>query len=303
MNAKHLCDQGRGDLLRMTLPQRWCGDGGAYTEAMTLPPVITSKTNAKVKALRAALSGKASKAGDLLAIEGATLIGEALRSGVRMESVFVRQGSEGVVEGLELGGVQVVVLSGDVFASAVDTASPQGVAAMIEIPEIERAKHYAERGVVLVLEAIQDPGNLGTLLRAAEAFGAARLMITPETVNPWSPKALRASAGSVFRVPVRRMRLDEIGRWAEDEGVRVYAAVARANGAVACIDADFAWPCAVMIGNEGAGLSEAALKIASERIHIPCMTESLNAAAAGATLMYEAMRQRIVNTIPAGAAR
>ncbi len=88
-----------------------------------------------------------------------------------------------------------------------------------------------------------------------------------------------------------------------DEGIRVYAAVARANGAVSSIDADFAWPCAVMIGNEGAGLSEAALEIADERIHIPCMTESLNAAAAGATLMYEAMRQRITNTIPAGVPR
>ncbi len=66
-----------------------------------------------------------------------------------------------------------------------------------------------------MLEAIQDPGNLGTMLRAAEAFGASRLLITPETVNPWSPKAVRASAGSVFRVPVRRMPLDEIGQWAE----------------------------------------------------------------------------------------
>jgi RNA methyltransferase, TrmH family len=270
---------------------------------MQLPAPITSRTNAKVKALRAAFDSRASKPGELVAIEGATLIGEAVRSGLRPETVFVRQGSEAVVEGLGLGGVPVVVLSREVFASAVDTNSPQGLAALIAIPEVQRERHYKERGVVLVLEAIQDPGNLGTLLRAAEAFGASRLLVSPETVNPWSPKALRASAGSVFRVPVRRMPLDEVARWAKDEGVRVYAAVARANGAVSCIDADFAWPCAVMIGNEGAGLSEAALKIAGERIHIPCMTESLNAAAAGATLMYEAMRQRIVNTIPAGVAR
>ncbi|HZQ44920.1 MAG TPA: RNA methyltransferase [Acidobacteriaceae bacterium] len=271
---------------------------------MQLPQPITSRTNAKVKALRAAFEGRASKPGEIVAIEGATLIGEAVRSGIRPETVFVRQGSEAVLEGFrELAGVPVVVLSRDVFASAVDTNSPQGLAALVAIPEVRSGKHYTERGLVLVLEAIQDPGNLGTLLRAAEAFGASRLLITPETVNPWSPKALRASAGSVFRVPVRRMPLNEIGQWAEDEGIRVYAAVARANGAVSAIEADFAWPCAVMIGNEGAGLSEAALKIAGERIHIPCMTESLNAAAAGATLMYEAMRQRIVNTIPAGAPR
>lgn len=271
---------------------------------MQLPQPITSRTNAKVKALRAAFEGRASKPGEIVAIEGATLIGEAVRSGIRPETVFVRQGSEAVLEGFrELAGVPVVVLSRDVFASAVDTDSPQGLAASLAIPEVGRTRHDTERGLVLVLEAIQDPGNLGTLLRAAEAFGASRLLITPETVNPWSPKAMRASAGSVFRVPVRRMPLNEIGQWAEDEGIRVYAAVARANGAVSSIDADFAWPCAVMIGNEGAGLSETALKIAGERIHIPCMTESLNAAAAGATLMYEAMRQRIVNTIPAGVPR
>ncbi len=270
---------------------------------MQLPAPITSRTNAKVKALRAALEGKAARPGELVGIEGPTLIAEALRSRIRLESVFVRQGSEPLLAELGLDSVPAVVLSGDVFASAVETKSPQGLAALIAIPEVQSGKDCTERGLVLVLEAIQDPGNLGTLLRAAEAFGASGLLITPETVNPWSPKALRASAGSVFRVPVRRMRLDEVAQWATDEKVRVYAAVARSNGAVSSIDADFAWPCAVMIGNEGAGLSEAALKIATDRIHIPCMTESLNAAAAGATLMYEAMRQRIVNTIPAEVAR
>jgi TrmH family RNA methyltransferase len=270
---------------------------------MQLPAPVTSRTNAKVKTLRAAFEGKAAHPGELVGIEGATLIGEAVRSNMRLDTVFVRQGSEPVLAELGLRGVPVVVLSHDVFASAVETKSPQGVAALLAIPEVQSGKHSTKRGLVLVLEAIQDPGNLGTLLRAAEAFGASQLLITPETVNPWSPKALRASAGSVFRVPVRRMALDEIQRWAEEERVRIYAAVARANGAVSSIDADFAWPCAVMIGNEGAGLSEAALSIATERIHIPCMTESLNAAAAGATLMYEAMRQRIVNTVPAGAAR
>ena len=269
---------------------------------MQLPPPITSRTNVKVKALRAAFDGKAAQPGELVGIEGATLIGEAIRSGVRLDTLFVREGSEAAVGELELHGVPVVVLSRDAFASAVETKAPQGVAGLIAIPEVRPGRHYTDRGILLVLEAIQDPGNLGTLLRAAEAFGAARLLITPETVNPWSPKALRASAGSVFRVPVQRMRLDEIGRLA-DQGVRLYAAVARPDGAVSCIDANFTWPCAIMIGNEGAGLSEAALRIATGRIHIPCMTESLNAAAAGATLMYEAMRQRIVNTIPPGTPR
>jgi TrmH family RNA methyltransferase len=238
----------------------------------------------------------------MVAIEGATLIGEALRSGIRLETVFVRQGSEELVEGLGLGGVPVLVLSRDVFASAVDTNSPQGVAATIAIPRIKNRYDGHEQGTTLVLEAIQDPGNVGTMLRAAEAFGASQVIVTGETANVWGPKALRASAGSVFRVPVMRMSLEEIAAWAAKQHVRVYAAVAQAKGAIACVDADLARDCAVMIGNEGAGLSEAALKIAELRVHIPCITESLNAAAAAATLMYEAMRQRIVQTIPAGAA-
>jgi TrmH family RNA methyltransferase len=266
---------------------------------MNLPEPITSRTNAKVKALRAAFDGKASRSGEIVGIEGPTLIAEAVRSGVRPETVFVRQGSEAVQEELDLRGVPVVVLSRDVFASAVDTNSPQGVAALIAIPRIEMRPDGHGRGTTLVLEAIQDPGNVGTMLRAAEAFGVSQVIVTGETVNAWSPKAVRASAGSVFRVPVMRMSLEEIAAWAAKQRVRVYAAVAEAKGAVACVDADLARECAVMIGNEGAGLSQAALEIADERVHIPCITESLNAAAAAATLLYEAMRQRIAQTFPA----
>jgi len=270
---------------------------------MKLPPPITSRTNAKVKALRAAFEGKVSRAGEIVAIEGATLIGEAVRSEIRPEAVFVRQGSEAVVQSLGVSGVPVVVLSSDVFASAVDTNSPQGVAAAIAIPRIKDRYDGHEQGTTLVLEAIQDPGNVGTMLRAAEAFGASQVIVTGETANAWGPKALRASAGSVFRVPVKRMSLEEIAAWAAKQHVRVYAAVAHAQDAVACMDADLVRTCALMIGNEGAGLSEAALKIADERVHIPCITESLNAAAAAVTLLYEAMRQRIAQTIPAGAVR
>ncbi len=275
---------------------------------MILPAPITSRTNAKVKALRAAFDGRAARPGEIVAIEGATLISEAARSGIRPETVFVRKGSEAVLESLGVSDVPVVVLSRDVFESAVDTTSPQGVAALIAIPQIAHrpdghGRGALRSGVGLVLEAIQDPGNVGTMLRAAEAFGVSQVVLTAETANPWSPKAVRASAGSVFRVPMMRMSLEEIAAWAAKQGVHVYAAVAQAKGAVACVDADLARDCAVMIGNEGAGLSEAALKIAELRVHIPCITESLNAATAAATLLYEAMRQRITQAIPAEVAR
>lgn len=266
---------------------------------MILPPAITSRTNAKVKALRAALSGNASQPGEIVAIEGETMLAEAIQSGVRPDTIFLRQGSEDVLDRpqlRDLPGVSIVVLNREVFSSAVDTASPQGVAAMISIPRIERRPDGQGNGCNLVLESIQDPGNIGTMLRAAEAFGANEVLLAGGTVNPWSPKSIRASAGSIFRMPVRRASLAEIATWAERQKVHLYAAVAESRGAVISMDTDLARSCAFMIGNEGAGLSEAALAIANERIHIPCFTESLNAAAAGAALLYESMRQRIART-------
>jgi TrmH family RNA methyltransferase len=274
---------------------------------MNFPPPITSRSNAKVKALRAALSGKASRPGETAAVEGDTILEEALRSGLRPQAIFLRQGSEAIIQRSGLRALReapLIVVSAEAFDSALDTESPQGIAALIEIPELSAESSPEHRGQpVLVLEGIQDPGNLGTLLRTAEAFGATRLIVTPETVNPWNPKAIRASAGSVFRVPVQRMTLTEIQRWSSKRGISLYAAVAQSDGAVDCMDADLARPCALMIGNEGAGLSSAAVSIADARIHIPCATESLNAAAAGATLLYEAMRQRRSRGVTEGTLR
>jgi TrmH family RNA methyltransferase len=270
---------------------------------MKLLPIITSRTNARVKALRAASSGDASAPGELLAIEGENLIAEALRSGVRFDTVFVREGSENVLQRPALAGLDAenwAGLSKDVFASAVDTASPQGIAALIVIPELPAMDFKQSSSVVLIIESLQDPGNLGTLLRSAEAFGVKQIFVTHDTVSRWNPKTVRASAGSVFRVPVARAPLASTKEFLASHGYKLFAAVAEAGGATAAMDADLASCAAILIGNEGAGLSAAALALADERVHIPCMTESLNAAIAGSTLMYEALRQRIAAIVPAG---
>lgn len=264
-------------------------------------PVITSKTNARVKALREAFSGDARKPGEWLGLEGEHLLVEAARSGLMLRTIFVREGSQAVLQRQALAGVQALeyaVLSRDAFASAVDTSSPQGIAAIVEIPALAAGVHGQRTNVTLMLEGLQDPGNLGTLLRSAEAFGVAQVMVTPETVNPWNPKTVRASAGSVFRVPVERMTLEEMKAWTAKRQMKLVATVAQAEHATAAMDADLASGSVLMIGNEGAGLSAAALEMADERVHIPCSTESLNAAAAGAVLMYEAMRQRIASIVP-----
>jgi RNA methyltransferase, TrmH family len=263
---------------------------------MMLSTPITSRTNARVKALRASFSGKASKPGELVGIEGENLVGEALRSKLHFDTVFVREGSEGVVEQfVEI--VSCVVLSRDVFDSAVDTASPQGIAAMVVIPQISPFLPGEGPGLVLVLEDIQDPGNLGTLIRSAEAFVVTPVFVSPQTVNVWNPKVIRASAGSVFRMPVVRGPLSDVKAWALAAGVRLAAAVAQSRDAIPAMQARLLMPCGLMIGNEGKGLSREALKLADMLVHIPCNVESLNAATAGTTLMYEALRQNFEQSL------
>jgi TrmH family RNA methyltransferase len=183
----------------------------------------------------------------------------------------------------------VVWLSRDVFSSAVATEAPQGIAALLEPPRT--SIRLDGEPLLLIAAGLQDPGNLGTLIRSAEAFGAAGFITTPGSVSPWNQKALRASAGSVFRVPIEGRSLEEVAAL-KQRGVQLIAAVA-ANG-TAPDRIDLKVGCALMIGNEGAGLGSEWLSLADERItlHCPGPVESLNAAVAGSLLLYEASRQR-----------
>jgi TrmH family RNA methyltransferase len=266
-----------------------------------MPPTapITSKSNARVKALRASFSGKPSQTGDLLGIEGEHLIAEAIRSGFTLETLFLREGSESILDRPSLSGTEAnstLILSRDVFASAVETASPQGIAATILL-RAPQPPAPQPQSIVLILESLQDPGNLGTLIRSAEAFGARQIFVTPETVNQWNPKVVRASAGSVFRMPILRSSLQQIAAQLAQQGTVLYAAVAQRLDSTSLLDTQLAPRCALMVGNEGAGLSAEALALAQHRIRIPCAVKSLNAAVAGSTLLYEAMRQRAASLL------
>jgi RNA methyltransferase, TrmH family len=296
---------------------------------MKLPPPITSRTNARVKSLRASLSGKPSQPGDLLGVEGSHLITELHKSGQSFDTMFIREGSESILQTgwpKDIRAANWAVLSRDVFDSAMTTASPQGIAAtwIIREPAAD-TKHPTN---VLILEDLQDPGNLGTLIRSAVSFGFGCVMVTPGTASQWNPKVVRSSAGSVFRMPVQRAPIKKITSNLHNDGVRIFAAVAsfetpftiaaphgvltgrRADtpgsggyidhglpsspdgyAASFAEDTDFVQPCAILIGNEGAGLSREARALADEQVMIPCNWESLNAAVAGSVLMYEVSRQ------------
>jgi TrmH family RNA methyltransferase len=148
--------------------------------------------------------------------------------------------------------------------------------------------------LILIACGLQDPGNLGTLVRSAEAFGATGVLTAPGTVNAWNQKALRASVGSVFRMPVVTATLNEIAGL-RARGVRLLATVGvQEHGVAAAQNMDLAGACALMIGNEGQGLGPEWMEIADGQVMIPCPgpVESLNAAVAGSLLLYEASRQR-----------
>jgi TrmH family RNA methyltransferase len=260
------------------------------------PTLVTSRANPRVKQLRAAFAGHARLSGGLAAIEGEHLLQEALRSGLHIKTVFL---SERIDPPAWLPrGVEQLTLTDEALSSAVDTQHPQGIAALLIPPtwDIESAFPAKQAPLLLIAAALQDPGNLGTLIRSAEAFGATAVLTTAGTASEWNQKALRASAGSVFRVPVVAATPADILAL-KSRGLCLFAAVAgnpQGPDALPVAAADLAQPCALMIGNEGSGLTTELLQIATVRITIPTPgpVESLNSAVAGSLLLYEASRQR-----------
>lgn len=256
--------------------------------------VVTSRANARVKQLRAAFAGQARLSGGLIAIEGDNLLTEALRSGMVIKTIFLAESRE--LPRTVPRSVEVLRLTDEVFASVTVTESPQGIAALL-VPSVHTLDSILQRSntpLILIAAALQDPGNLGTLIRSAEAFGATGILTTQGTVNAWNQKALRASAGSIFRMPIVSVSLEDVNALRQ-RGIKLIAAVAADEyGVIGAHDAEFGHACAILIGNEGSGLDEALLSLANERVTIPCPghVESLNAAVAGSLLLYEASQQR-----------
>jgi TrmH family RNA methyltransferase len=257
--------------------------------------IVQSKQNARLKQLRRALAGR--EPHGLAGIEGPNLIAEALRARLRIACVFAAQGAERLLDELSLAPeTEVLLLPRDLLTSALATETPQPVAALVEPPSWTWASLLTSRQktapLLLVLAGLQDPGNLGTILRSAEAFAATGVLCLPGTVSPWNPKAVRASAGSVFRIPLLAATAEECFPRLRQARVRILATAVR--GAQPADRVSLAAPAALLIGNEGNGLSPELAAQADAAITIPCPgpVESLNAAVAAAILLYEAARQR-----------
>ena len=251
--------------------------------------VVTSRANPRVKQLRAAFAGQARLASGLIAIEGDHLIDEALRSSQALKTIFLSERRE-LPPNLPRT-IEVIRLSNGVLQSCVDAQTTQGIAALLVPPTASVESMLLGTPLLLIAVGLQDPGNLGTLIRSAEAFGATGILTTPGTVNPWGNKCIRASAGSIFRVPIAPATPAVMERL-EQSGVQLLAALK--DDATPIHQATLTGPIAFLIGNEGAGLPPDWLRMADSRVTIPCpgWVESLNAAVAGSLLLYETSRQR-----------
>ena len=259
--------------------------------------IVQSKQNSRLKELRAALARPGSGERGLVGIEGPTLVAEAMRSGIELESVFVSQGAERLIETLRIpANVEILAMPQAILTSTLATETPQPVAALVKPPQwtwehlVGLRRNSAP--LILVLAGLQDPGNLGTILRSAEAFGASGIVALPGTVSAWNSKAVRASAGSVFRVPVVAATPEDAVPRLHGAGTRIYATLSSRAQPASLVK--WAEPAAIIIGNEGNGIPGALVARADAAITIPCPgpVESLNAAVAASVLLYEAARQR-----------
>ncbi|HKE00607.1 MAG TPA: RNA methyltransferase [Planctomycetota bacterium] len=261
-------------------------------------PSITSRRNPIVAQFRRAHDG-----GDpgRLVVEGVRLLEEAARARATLEIVLasprVADSERGapLLRELRERGVDVRSATEEVVDAATTTRHAAGVAALARRPEVALDALFpaGEPAFVVVAAGIADPGNLGTLVRTADAAGATGFATTPESASPWNDKAVRATAGSVFRIPVAAgVRFSALAEKAKAAGARIAASVAAAGEDYA--EADLRPPIVLVLGSEGFGLPDEIRRAADVLVRVPLRdgVESLNVSAAGAVLCFAVARRR-----------
>jgi TrmH family RNA methyltransferase len=224
------------------------------------------------------------------------LVEEAIRSGLKLSTVFFSESARERAHKLlpQLSAyTEALLIPDDVFASVVPSETPQGIAALARVRTFVLDDLFVPAPPLLVVTVgLQDPGNLGTIARSAEAFGVTGLLLGERTVSPWNWKAVRASAGSLFRLPMLKVEVAKALSEMKARGVRVLATSSHKGTAIA--EADLRGPVAFLIGSEGAGVPKDILARADEVVVVPqsARVESLNAGIAASVVLYEAARQR-----------
>jgi TrmH family RNA methyltransferase len=277
--------------------------------------IISSRDNRWLKEFRIALRGGLPSETGAVGVEGPRLVEEALRSASPIRAVLFSESGERhhsrLAPYLDRPEVAIPVLrtTDRLFEGIADTEHPQGVAALVtprsfSFDDISRSSAAGEAPLVVVLAGVQDPGNVGTIIRTAAAFGATAAVAAPSgqsgTANPFAPKSLRASAGAALHLPLLTgVALPILLAQFRATGIRSLASSSRESSEneqplLTPWQVDWRQPVALLIGNEGSGLPEEVERSADALVRIPMSSsvESLNAAAAAAVLFYEAARQR-----------
>jgi TrmH family RNA methyltransferase len=256
------------------------------------PEKISSRQNALVRQFREAAEGNA--VGRVL-LDGEHLIEEALASEIAIEvAAFGERLAESTLARRLRPPTRTVIVSESVLNAISPVQSPSGAVAIAARPHTDAANVFTRTpSLVLLLHDVQDPGNVGAIVRAAEGCGATGVICGERTADPFGWKALRGSMGSALRVPLAiRQSLDAAVTLAREKGLRIYAATAR--GGTPLPDCNLRMAAAILLGGEGGGLPESLSDLADERLTIPMRrpVESLNVAIAAALVLYEAARQR-----------
>ena len=255
--------------------------------------MITSVANEKVKYVRSLYRRRVRYRERCFVIEGVRLVREAFRAGIVPALVFYNEGIDATPGGRELL-VEMQKVEAPAFAvservmkALADTVSPQGVLAVVPFVELDSPPGPS---LVLVIDHLRDPGNLGAILRSANAAGVERVILAPKTVDPYNPKVVRGAMGAHFRLPIVALSWPEIAETLT--GVQVLLADVR--GGQAHYEVDWTKPSALIIGGEAHGASREARELAAATIAIPMHggAESLNAAMAASVILFEAARQR-----------
>jgi TrmH family RNA methyltransferase len=255
---------------------------------------ITSLSNPLIKET---LKGKKTLLRKAMLIEGNHFLGTALESGVDIRRVFFtgKYRSENEAFLIKFSGkkTELIEVTEHILSRLADTETPQGVVAEVGYKGRKLQEVSLQRDpLIVVCDGIQDPGNLGTIIRTADAAGADAVALLPGTCDPFMPKGVRATAGSIFNLPVVFLEPDALVEWLRKKSISLMASDVHASRSI--YDTDMRKPLAFVFGNEAAGVSEY-LKGKSDmkvRIPIPGKAESLNVATSAAICLYEAVRQR-----------
>jgi len=272
------------------------GRGALTSQRAERLRTVAGRHNQRLKELRLAFRRAELTPHGECAIEGVKLVEEALRSGLHLNTVFFSESARPIADKLLpqiAARSETLALPDALFKSIVPSDSPQGVAALIKLPafSMDQLLNRAAQGPLVVVAGLQDPGNLGTILRSAEAFGAAGIFLTEGSVSPYNSKVLRGSAGSIFRLPLVQISSVELIPLLRARKIRLLATSSHEGTPLPQIS--WTLPLAVFIGNEGAGLSREIMRQVDDTMAIPQANtvESLNAGVAASIVLYEAGRK------------